>query len=235
MRGVRSNNLAWAAPVVALGLVVAMVSLDKLHLDPAEAASYHRHAADAINAMPKSTGNWRVAAEFPMDPDANKLLQVNAYLHRVYRNIYTGQSVELLLVQCRDARSLQGHFPPVCYASNGCAVRAMGTPQKWSAKGRQIPGIEYEITRPNKERFIVRDFFVLPNGKFAYDMDSVIAAAKNYQELVYGGAQVQLVYSADYTAAQRDAIFSDLMGSYCNLLDELRGAQWKDASPRKAT
>ena len=69
---------------------------------------------------------------------------------------------------------------------------------------------------------IIRNFFVLPNGRIVRDMDSVIAAAKDYRELVYGVAQIQLLFDASVGGAERDQIFAQWIGSNQDLITSLR-------------
>ena len=228
--------ISGAAPALTVLLLCGILMADKLRVDPAEAAPFLARTAAAIAAIPKVSGDWQVQGEWPLAPEVVKLLDVNASLHRRYVNTRTGQSAELLLVQCKDARAMQGHFPPVCYPSGGCRLRSLGEVQQWHLRGGAVvPGMEYEVIRPDGAAFIVRDFFVLPNGKYATDMATVMAAAKNYQELVYGGAQVQVLFNAGVDHAERDAIFSDLMAPYTDLLEVLRSAQCKDAPAGKTT
>ena len=88
-----------------------------------------------------------------------------------------------------------------------------------------VDGTEYVITRPSGERTTIRNFFILPNGKIVRDMESVNAAAKDYRELVYGVAQVQLLFDASVGGAERDQIFAELIGANADLVATLRKGQ----------
>jgi hypothetical protein len=68
----------------------------------------------------------------------------------------------------------------------------------------------------------IQNFFVLPNGKIVRDMEDVTAAAKDYRELVYGVAQVQLLFDAATERAERDRIFAQVIGSNRDLIETLR-------------
>ena len=70
---------------------------------------------------------------------------------------------------------MQGHYPPICYPSSGCAIDG-GAAHTWQTAGLSINGTEYVVTNPKGERTTIRNFFVLPNGKIARDMISVNAA-----------------------------------------------------------
>lgn len=227
-----SKSIAvWLAPALTVVLLGAVLVGDKLRVDPSDAAPFLKRTAIAFSALPRNSGDWVLQREFPLEEETIKLLAVNAYVHRTYSNLRTGEMAEVLFVQCRDARAMQGHFPPICYPSSGCKIRSTSPVQHWSIRGGPtVPGIEYEVMRPDGGVFIVRDFFVLPNGKFATDMTSVMIAAKNYQQLVYGGAQVQVLFTGKMPSDRRDTVFSDLMSSYADLLQTLRSAQCTDTA-----
>lgn len=213
----------FAAPVLTAGLLVGMTAADKLRVDPREADGFHASAAAAIAATPKTFGPWTATKEFALPTDATEMLKPNGYVHRMYYNFSTGHEVELMLVQCRDMRDMQGHYPPVCYPSHGCQMPA-GVRGEWKAGGMTVPGTEYTITWPTGYRQVIRNFFVLPNGRIAADMESVNAAAKDYRELAYGVAQVQLLFDASVGEAERDEVFGSLVGANRRLIDVLRDA-----------
>jgi hypothetical protein len=219
-----------AAPLATVLLLLGMTTADKLRIDPHEADAFHARAAAAIHRLPRVLGSgpatWlAVGKDIPLPDDAEGLLKPNAYVHRMYLNPSTGRRVEVLLVQCRDTRDMQGHYPPICYPSSGCRIDG-GSPQTWQAAAG-LPGItgtEYVVDRPSGEQTIIRDFFILPSGKIAPDLDSVNAAAKDYRELVFGVAQVQVLFDASVGEAQRDQIFAELIGPSRGMIEALRSA-----------
>ena len=221
----------FAAPVLTAGLLLGMTAADRLRVNPHEADGFHTAAAAAVAATPKAFGQWMSLGDIPQETDAQEMLKPNAYLHRRYYNFATGHSVELLLVQCRDTRDMQGHYPPVCYPSHGCQMDA-GTHHDWSAGALIVPGTEYSVTWPTGQQMTIRNFFVLPNGKIVADMESVNAAAKDYRELAYGVAQIQLLFDASVGGAERDAVFSSFVGANRRLVDALRTAANLASTPR---
>jgi exosortase len=222
-----ARTIAIVAPLVGVLLLVGMATADKLRIDPHEADAFHARAAQAIAAMPRIVGTGRgqwfaIGKDIPLEDDAKGLLKPNGYVHRVYLNGLTGRRVTMLLVQCRDTRLMQGHYPPICYRSAGCDIDR-GSPQTWhTANGLSIDGTEYTITRPSGEKTIIRDFFVLPSGKIVRDMESVNAAAKDYRELVFGVAQIQILFDASVGGAERDQIFAELIGPSRDTIEALR-------------
>jgi hypothetical protein len=211
------------APFATVLLLAGMSTADKLRVDPSEADGFHAAAAAAICATPKEFGQWMALRDTPLPSDAAEMLKPNGYLDRTYFNYSTGRSVEVLLDQCRDSRDMQGHYPPVCYPSRGCQIAVIGR-GNWSAGGLTIPGTEYTVTWPNGQQTVIRNFFVLPNGRIVADMESVNAAAKDYRELAYGVAQVQLLFDASVGGAERDAMFSSLIGANRRLIEVLSSA-----------
>ena len=222
----------FAAPVLTAGLLLGMTAADKLRVDPSEADGFHTSAAAAVAAVPKEFGPFMSVGDIAPETDAAEMLKPNAYLHRKYYNFATGTAVEVLLVQCRDTRDMQGHYPPVCYPSHGCTMPA-GVRHEWpTGAALTVPGTEYSVTWPGGQRMTIRNFFVLPNGKIVADMESVNAAAKDYRELAYGVAQVQLLFDASVGEAQRDAAFSSFVSANRRLIDALRTAANLVPSPR---
>jgi exosortase len=223
----RLRGVAMIAPVASVLLLVGIAAADKLRIDPHEADAFHAKAVQAIAAMPRILGAGRaqwftIGKDIPLPDDAKGLLKPNGYAHRVYMNGLTGRRVTMLLVQCRDTRDMQGHYPPICYPSAGCRIDG-GSPQTWqTANGMSIDGTEYTITRPSGEQTIIRDFFVLPSGKIVRDMESVNAAAKDYRELVFGVAQIQILFDASVGGAERDQIFAELIGPSRDTIEALR-------------
>ena len=52
--------------------------------------------------------------------------------------------MSFLLVQCRDARDLQGHWPPVCYRGQGW-VQSAALPRSWEVQDLQVEGMQYDF------------------------------------------------------------------------------------------
>ena len=63
-------------------------------------------------------------------------------------------------------------------------------------------------------------------------MESVNAAAKDYRELAYGVAQIQVLFDASVGEAQRDAAFNGLIGANRRLIDGLSHAANLTNGPR---
>jgi Protein of unknown function (DUF3485) len=223
------NLIHLGAPLLTALLLVGMTTVDKLRMSPHVADAFHARAAAAVAEAPQVIGDWRAGKDIPLEKDAEGMLQPNGFLHRVFSNARSDRSVELMLVQCRDSRFMQGHYPPVCYKSNGCDITLPGDALDWQVGDLTIHGREYRVTQVNGYQQMIRNFFVLPSGKLARDMESVIAAAKDQQELVYGVAQFQVLFDASVGGAERDAIFNTLIEAHRPLIDVLRQGDMRSA------
>ena len=211
----------FAAPMVVLALLGCMAGFDKLRIDPHEADGFHARAAAAVAKVPRELGLWICNVDRPLPEDAKGLLQPNAFLDREYVRLGKHHHAQLLLVQCRDVRHMIGHYPPVCYPAHGCEIPRTQL-RHWTAGGIKFDGTEYEIVFPQGERRLIRNFFVLPDGRIVPDMAAVNRAAKDYRELVFGVAQVQLLTDAALGQAEQDDAFQSLVGGNADLIEVLR-------------
>jgi hypothetical protein len=207
----------FAPPVLCLGLLAAMSYGDTLGVDWTAAAPFHARVRTAMDKVPHYIGLWEGHDE-EFDRDALVLLKPNAKLQRLYTRYHSDEAVGMLIVQCADPRNMVGHYPEICYPSAGWNIDKAEA-QDWHAGRLVIPGVEYTISQerptprgPVRIRRIVRDFFVLPDGTMARDMDAIRAAAKTYRHLAFGAAQIQLLFEYEASPAQRDTDFNELVG-----------------------
>jgi hypothetical protein len=151
------------------------------------------------------------------------MLNPNLTVSRKYTNLQTGQQATLLLVHCSDARSLQGHYPPVCYVSNGFQQVA-AIPKDWQIEGLTIQGMIYTFssTRPEAlSSMIIYDFMILPNGHTCRDMDGVYAFARDPLRHLLGAAQMQILVDPSLPEEQREALFRTLVQAHRRTIDAI--------------
>ena len=156
-------------------------------------------------------GDW-VGKDVPVDQSAVKLLRPNVIISRQYHNTVTGSTVGFLFVDCSDARDTIGHYPPICYPSQGFSPELTET-HDWHLPHMTIHGTEYNFVRSvfdSDGKLWVDDFFVLPGAGTVPDRTPVIAAAADLQRRFYGVAQVQLVFNVQGTGEERDQTFTEL-------------------------
>ena len=214
------------APVIATLLLAAAIGAEHLARPrPGDADPFHARVYAALATVPKEFDGWTSTDE-PIDEAAITLLQPNATLQRVFTHHETGMRFVFLLVQCRTARDMGGHYPPVCYSGRGYE-RVLTQPGTWPVAGSDmaIPGVDYGFHKyfeGRSENLVIRNLIIMPDGRYAQDITQVRSAAADYMRQYYGAAQIQLVFNADHVpATERDAIFSRLMAELKPLLDAL--------------
>jgi hypothetical protein len=189
---------------------------------PPRPDAYFQKVAAAATATPASFGPW-VSIDSPVPPAAITMLRPNVAVSREYTNLQTGQRATLLLVQCGDARDMQGHYPPVCYVNNGYRSVA-ARPRDWQLDGLSIQATEYTFssTRPDDLRsMIIYDFMILPNGRTCRDMSGIETIARNPRKHQLGAAQLQVLVDPSIPEAQRDALFRTLVQAHRRTLDAI--------------
>jgi hypothetical protein len=199
----------WRSARIATLLLLAGVFTDRLVFSgqSAEVDKYHQRVRAAAEAVPYYVGSW-LGRESPVPQGAITLLKPNAIVSRSYSDMDSGAGFSFLIVHCRDARDMLGHFPPVCYRGQGWSMKS-ATPRDW--KGGRIQGTQYvfEIERGGySSRIVVNNFMVLSNGRTARDMDDIEAAARDSRLKHFGAAQIQFVYSEELSESMQDEISS---------------------------
>ena len=209
------------APVLTLSLLLGVaVEWNAFHLPPENLESYHGTVREAIERMPRQIGDW-VGSDNEVDSSAIRLLRPNIILSRNYVNYRTGRKVSLLLVHCRDARDLRGHYPPVCYKAHGWTPLGP-EPRDWTVDGTPIGGMQYkfntrEIAATNQ--IMIYHFMVRPGGGIERDMRGLSRAAEDRRLRALGGAQFQVAFDEIIPRDERDRIFEELLAPFLGTLD----------------
>ena len=179
----------------------------------ADPAPYHARVRDEAASIPHHLDDW-LGHDVPVPQAAVQMLQPNVIFSRRYQQMSTGRYVTVLLVQCTNARDLQGHYPPVCYPGQGWAL-VSSEPRDWPTANRTIQGMRYvfktsDFARSNDTT--IDNFMLLPGGETARNMDEVRQAAADRRRRFFGAAQVQIVYGPDYSESDRTATFHRFIG-----------------------
>lgn len=217
-------------------MLIGMIAEAGTHVQPAVAEPHLARCRAAIAAFPVmvkgASGTW-MGSEKEIPAPAIQLLHPNAILSRDYVNDETKTTVSLLIVNCKDARYLQGHYPPNCYPAQGMELIKTddhGTPQSgelrtWNLAQMDITGMEYHFApkSPTDQERVVYNFFVMPrvpavtvshkelDGVICPDIGSVYTSGEDYQRRYYGAAEFQLVTGPRMTRQERDQAFLDLL------------------------
>src|ERR1700677_3493574 len=192
-------------------MLVGMLAEARTHVQPTEAAPHLQRCADAIRAFPyvieTAIGSW-TGKDTEMPVPAIQLLRPNAILSRRYSNEERNQVVDFLIVDCADARDLQGHYPPNCYPAQGeSELMDERKTRIWHLPHMDVTGMEYNFAAKSltDSEQVVYNFFVMPlvpaltvshkelDGKICPDISSVYTSGEDYQRRYYGEAEFQLV------------------------------------------
>jgi hypothetical protein len=218
----RGSIWRWLAPVLAVGLLLGMGLQYRGFPDADDAEPYHREVYAATASAPEAFGGW-TSRPVEVPPSAIELLRPNAIRSRTYVHGPTNAQAGFLIVQCKDARDLSGHWPPNCYKANGYTMTHT-QPRTWTIHGQEISGVDYTFeinTAGRSTAIVVSNFMVLPGVGTVPDMFSVREAGADPRRRHFGAAQVQVVTDASYAPAQRDAIFYQLLGGHQALLQRI--------------
>ena len=117
--------------------------------------TYHVDIAELIEEIPIDVGDW-VGREVPLPQSATSLLNPNGIVARQYINEDQGVIATLMIVQCRDARDMGGHYPPVCYPANGWTDNTDDQNQTFTIgdQSLQVYGFSRTAGREEREIFI---------------------------------------------------------------------------------
>ncbi|MDB5289199.1 MAG: hypothetical protein JWL69_440 [Phycisphaerales bacterium] len=230
-----SKGAILASPLLCLGVLAAIAADNASHVRAQDAAPFHARARTAVEAFPYVIGGGTWTGKDEEVPKAAvQLLRPNALVSRSYINQSPDWNAgvrwaDLLISQCKDSRDMTGHYPPICYPSNG-EPEIDKRPFKLFVNGMWINGVEYRFTaRPDAKAGMVRksvyNFFVVPGKGVVPDISDVREAAANYQRRVFGAAQFQVVMDADLRQEDRDKVFITLIGADPELIGVLDAAQ----------
>lgn len=172
--------------------------------DGSGAEAYHARIRVVAEDLPREVGVWSsVDTELP--EAAVALLRPNVLISRRYENASTNRSFSLLVVQCADARDMEGHYPPNCYPSAG-----------WTSSGRrpvelqigamQADSVDYGFVRTTEdglEAIEVVNLIMLPGDGFVTSIGSIRRLSGTVSDRYFGAAQVQFVFYGQWDREDR--------------------------------
>ena len=204
-------------------MLVGVTAERRSYAPPKSAVEYHARVKAASLAVPMQFGSW-IGKDIPVSADAAKMLQPNVLINRQYQNTVTGISVGYLLVQSKDARAIQDHFPPVCYMTRGYE-REMQVPVQWQCEDMLVNGTEYIFSRFGQidtGSMVIDNFIIMPDGSFMPNMDAAKGAAGDLHKRFFGAAQFQLVFSRQVSEQDRQDAMQAFLGESRSVLLAIR-------------
>ena len=216
-----------AGPVALTLVLLGAAWAEKVtfHQAPEDATEYHARVKAAKDQFPYNIGPWLgTNTESEVPEGAVKLLRTPVIVSRRYQNVRTGKTASLLIVHCRDARDLIGHYPPICYPSQGWTKAGASTAERL-VNGRTYPFTDYQFTSGRIERATelrIDNFMVLPDGQVTPNMQGVEDVAKDYRRKFFGAGQVQLITDASWGRSERDEFFREVISAAEPMLEVIR-------------
>lgn len=201
---------------------------------------FHADVAQLVEGYPLSVGTW-LGRDEPVPEPALKLLKPNAIRSISFEDTQVSaleqpQRVQLVVVACKSAADMAGHWPPRCYPAHGLTLES-SKPRDWRVAGRRLEGMEYEFVRTAQgrtQRQTVCNLLVIPNVGTVRDIQDVRRSAEDYQQRYLGAAQVQVVFAGGtMTPDERDEVVRTLLTPAMPMIELLAAGEplEKDPSP----
>lgn len=193
--------------------LIMLVVVGAVRTNPANTRAidaYHTNIADVINEIPLEVGGW-IGRVVPLPQSATSLLNPNAiiaheYFHKDKRVVAT-----LMIVQCRDARDMGGHYPPVCYPANGWTDLYDGEVQTYTIDEHDLRIYGFRRVAGKIEReIIIYGLFALPTGEITTSMRDVRQLSADYGLRKYGAAQLQIMIQGEVDIEEHSWILEDM-------------------------
>ena len=216
-----------AAPLCTLALLMGVFVYSLTLPTPADAKAYHARVMSASREMPTTFSGW-TAQELPMEAGALELLKPNVAMRLRLSHPDYAEPIEFLIVQCRDARDLAGHYPPKCYPQVNGYVALAAQPRTWHAGSLDVNGTEYRFAlndQPGAAERYVLHFMMLPDGRIVRNIDAIYKAGADYLRRHHGAAQCQLfIRDASLSQEARDRAFNEILTAYADLIQAIGSA-----------
>lgn len=216
--------MQWLGPALALLLLAGLAARNMTFPSPADAEPHHARVRAAESQVPFRFGDWE-GRDKEVIRAAIELLHPNVIISRQYYNHQSAVGASLLLVHCKDASDLRGHYPPICYPSNGWQY-VSERPWTEHIAGFDINGKKYTYridSAGSPVEVEVANVLVLPDGRMIWDMDQVYRLSGDFVRKFFGAGQVQVVVRAAQTdQRQRDEAVRELIEAAAPLIQAMR-------------
>jgi hypothetical protein len=195
----RRRIVSVAAPLASALLLGGVLLFGGLAIDqPAWAEDYHADVKSAINAIPEQVGTDWIGTDDPeVQPAQQRILKPNIIVQRTYRQPGSSRFLRMLVVHCKLASDMNGHYPRICYPNTGWQLES-ADPLSIRLGTTAIPATHYAFSsmRDGREvKMYIVNFFILParEQNLAPDMAALEASARSVRKAGLGAAQVQFI------------------------------------------
>lgn len=216
------------APLISAGILLALaVARLWTEAPSADTTAYMARVAERIDAMPYRIGRF-IGVDAEVTPGAVELLQPNRILQRRFKDPVTGEQFSLVIVHCKIAKDMAGHFPPNCYPRAGWEATEEADTVSLEAADTIVNASLYHFSLDNgllPTRIDILNFFVVPSGpqRYGSDMRLIDLASRSAAGSRLGAAQVQIITPRGMDEATRESIWAQTMDVALPVLTEIAG------------
>lgn len=209
----RSNNKAKLA-IALSGVILVLGSaygIGQTLPDGSEADGYHKEVRDIAADLPRTAGDWK-SVDVDLPEAAVALLRPNVLISRRYTEEKTERSFSFLVVQCADARDMEGHYPPNCYPTSGWTSKGQ-RPTEIEVGEQQASSMDYRFERilqDGPETIDVVNLIIVPGDGFATSMKSIRKLSGTVSDRYFGAAQIQFVFDGAWEREERLAVVEEV-------------------------
>lgn len=207
----RKPILAMLAAPMTAAVLAAMSGYTVLSGGPARGGdAYFTRVRQAIDALPMQIDGY-MGADRPPLPAAVEMLRPNRLLQREYIDPLTGYGFTVLVVHCGDVRDMMGHYPPVCYPSNGWTIESVRAEAIERSEGGAVPITRYMVNRGEgtaRVSRVIANTFVVPHASAPLGRDDAALdlVTRTRWSSGLGAAQVQIVTDTNLDPQVRQRI-----------------------------
>jgi exosortase len=200
----------WKLPASMFAIVLVLgtaYTIGQSLPDGSETDGYHAQVREVAKDLPREIGPWKsIDTELP--EAAVALLRPNVLISRRYIEDKTERAFALLIVQCADARDMEGHYPPNCYPSSGWESRRSNSVDL-EIGSLDARSMDYRFERGlqnSTEAIHVVNLIIVPKQGFVTKMRDIRRVGGTVSDRYYGAAQVQFVFDGQWEEEERHAV-----------------------------
>ena len=163
------------------------------------------------------------------------MLRPNRLIQREYADPVTGESFSVLIVHCGDVRDMMGHYPPICYPSNGWEMDGTEAEEIPRSEGGPIPITRYRVSRGDDSMRLsktIANTFVVPRADRPLGRDdrALDGVTRTRWSSGLGAAQVQIITDSSMDPATRARIERSVADRLAGLIEAVSDT---DGSPEQ--
>lgn len=193
-----------------------------------DSASFVRQVEKVFDSMPKKLQSdsavWLQRRVVPVPSSQVDILALNAAISREYVRLGTfpTAAATIFVAYCDDARSMEGHHPPVCYPASGWSLLGDSS-EGFSVqhpRAEELKCTSYRFRKGDLELSVVNGFFCAPNF-FAATMEEAREVVKPSLLGGQGLFQFQILFQGPLSGPDLKQYASEIIRSIPRMVFDL--------------